>query len=63
MLMEELCSYPIEITMKYRMIGYWLCLITGKQTKLANCLHHTMLNIPNFESKLITSIKNILSET
>ena len=59
--MGELGRYPIEVTIKSRMIGNWYRLLTGKQTKLAYNIYQTMLRIPNFQSKWITCIQNILA--
>ena len=62
MLMGELGRYPIEVTIKSRMIGNWYRLLTGKQTKLAYTIYQTMIRIPNFQSKWIPCIQNILAE-
>jgi len=63
MLYAESCRYPIEITIKSRMIGYWNRLITGKQSKIAFRIYKYMLNLPDFESKWIKKVKSILVDT
>ena len=60
--MGELGCYPIEVTITSKMIGYWYRLLTGKQTKLAYTIYQTMIRIPNFQSKWIPCIQNILAE-
>ena len=62
MLYAETGQYPLHITIKSRMIGFWNRLITGKETKLSFSIYKIMLNIPNFESKWVKSIKTILNE-
>lgn len=62
MLYAELGRYPLIITIKTRMINYWNQLIIGKQSKLAVQIYKLMLNLPNFESKWLQSIKNTLNE-
>ena len=44
MLYAELGRYPIEITIKCRMIGFWNRIITGKQGKLSFILYQTLYN-------------------
>lgn len=62
MLYAELGRYPLIIAIKTRMINYWNQLIIGKQSKLAVQIYKLMLNLPNFQSKWLQSIKNTLNE-
>ena len=39
MLYAELGRMPVEVTVKSRMIGYWLSLVNGKETKLSTLLY------------------------
>ena len=61
MLYAELGRYPIAITIKCRMIGFWNRIITGKQNKLSFILYHTLYNHTSY-FKWIDCIKNIFSE-
>lgn len=63
MVNAELGRLPLQIIIKTRMIVYWNKLIVGKENKLSFKLYQFMLNIPIFQSKWITQIKNILTET
>ena len=60
MLYGETGRYPIEITIKYRMISYWLRLIRGNVNKLSFKLFTYMYHLANFESKWLKKIKTIL---
>ena len=44
MLYAELGRYPIEIHIKYRMIGFWNRIITGKQSKISLILYSAIKN-------------------
>ena len=59
-LYAESGRHPLEITVKTRMIGYWINLITGKQSKLSHLLYNYMLKT-NVQSKWISEIKKILN--
>ena len=63
MIYAEFGRYPIDLTIKCRMIAYWNRLITGKPDKLAYLIFKYMLNLPNFESKWINYVKNIFTQT
>ena len=62
MLYAKTGCYPVEITIKTRMIGYWTRLVNGNKDKLAFKLYNHMLNTPNFQSKWINKIQNIQTE-
>ena len=66
MIYGELARYPLYITVKTRMISFWIKLLKGKETKLSRILynfflHKSALDIgANF--KWIRCIQNILQE-
>ena len=63
MLHAELGRRPIEINIKSRMIGFWLSLVNGKETKLSKILYQKMLHDYNtgiYEHKWIRCIRDIL---
>lgn len=60
MIMAELGRLPINITIKCKMISYWHGMATGNQNKLSYKIYQLMLNLPNFKSKWIEHIKDIL---
>ena len=62
MLYGELGRYPIEITIKCRIINYWNRLISGKQTKLSFLLYNKLKTTLNVHSKWISNIKRIFDE-
>jgi hypothetical protein len=62
-LYAELGRYPLSIVIKSRMINFWNKIITGNQSKISYRIYKYMQQIPNYESKWITGIKNILNET
>ena len=54
---------PVEVTVKSRMIGYWLSLVlNGKETKLSTLLYKKLLHEYNAgcEHKWVSYIKDIL---
>ena len=61
MLYGELGRYPIEFTIKCRMVNYWTKLISGKQHKLASFLYQK-LRANNIQSKWDASIKKIFED-
>ena len=61
-LYAELGRYPIQLTVKCRMISFWNRIITGKQTKITYHLYTALRVTPNFESKWLNHIKGILNE-
>ena len=62
MLHAELGRHPIDITIKSRMIGYWLSIINGDNAKISKTLYNMHFNEFNkgHNLKWINSIKNIL---
>ena len=62
MLYAELGRMPVEVTVKSRMIGYWLSLVNGKETKLSTLLYKKLLHEYNagYEHKWVSYIKDIL---
>ena len=65
MLYGELGQYPISISTKARMIGFWQRIINGKTDKISYKLYKILLAIHQqdlFHSKWLLSIKNILHE-
>jgi hypothetical protein len=63
MLYGELGRFPVDITVKVRMIGFWYRMITGKQSKLSLLVYRMLLNdyCTNFyDHKWIAFIKSIL---
>lgn len=65
MLHAELGRYPLDITIKSRMIGYWLSVVNSEDTRIAKTLYklhfHEAANGHNL--KWIIYIKNILVST
>ena len=61
MLYGELGRYPIEFTIKCRMVNYWTKLISGKQHKLASLLYQK-LRANNIQSKWAASIQKIFED-
>jgi len=60
MLYAELGRYPVSISIKSRMIGYWNRLVVGKKSKLSYQMYNIM-HVNRRKSKWIASILNILS--
>lgn len=58
-LCAELGRYPIETTIKSRMIGFWSRLIFGKESKFSSILYYTLRNLPFLQSKWINYVKQI----
>ena len=63
MLYGETGRHSLQLTIKNRMIGYWLRLVTGKESKLSFQIYTHMLKLDGFNSKWIAKIKNILVES
>ena len=62
MLHAELGRRQIEINIKSRMIGFWLSLVNGKETKLSKILYQKMLHDYNagiYKHKWIRCIRDI----
>ena len=62
MVYGELGRYPIEITIKTRMINYWSRLINGKHSKLAFILYRKMRATDGMHSNWVLKIQRILEE-
>ena len=63
MVYGETGQYPIEITIKVRMINYWMKLLSGKSTKLSKIMYDCLLrkmNRTGYESKWVLKVKQIL---
>ena len=62
MLHAELGRYPMDITIKTRMIGYWISLVNGGNSKIAKTLYNMHFNElhKGRDLKWISFIKNIL---
>ena len=58
----ELGRYPIQLTVKCHMINFWNIIITGKFSKISYSLYTASRATPNFESKRLNCIKEILNE-
>ncbi|MES9880523.1 MAG: reverse transcriptase family protein [Sedimenticola sp.] len=63
MLYAELGRYPLEITIKSRMIAFWNRIVTGKDVKLSNLLFEHALSTDNFEFKWLKQVKSIFDNT
>ena len=61
MLLAELGRYPLEITIKTRMIGFWNRLIKGQELKISFNLYQCILHASK-NSKWLNHIQNILAE-
>ncbi|MCU7801540.1 MAG: hypothetical protein KZQ70_15755, partial [gamma proteobacterium symbiont of Lucinoma myriamae] len=63
MLHSELGRRPIQLNIKNRMIGYWISIINGKDSKLSKLLYKVLLqefSAGVYEHKWIKCIKDIL---
>ena len=59
----ELGRRPLQINIKNRMIGFWISIINGKNSKLTNLLYNTLYNeneLGNYNFKWIKCIKDTL---
>ena len=63
MLYAELGRYPVEITIKCRMINFWIRLIAGKISKLSYNFYLFMLKSEHINSKWINCIQRILDNS
>ena len=62
-LYAELGRRPLQINIKNRMIGFWISIINGKNSKLTNLLYNTLYNeneLGNYNFKWIKCIKDTL---
>ena len=62
-LYAQLGRYPIEITIKQRMINFWVKLLTGKISKLSYNIYLFLLHSNYVNSKWTLFIKSILNST
>lgn len=62
MLHGELGRYPLSVTIKSRMIGYWNRLLLGKHTKYSYRIYDFMVNNPNIQYKWPKHIFDTLNE-
>ena len=62
MLYGELGRYPLEITIKSRMIGFWYRITHGNPLKLSSVLYQCLLHSSNINSKWLTCIKSIFTK-
>ncbi|MEW8548204.1 MAG: reverse transcriptase domain-containing protein, partial [Candidatus Thiodiazotropha sp.] len=62
MLYGELGRYPVEITIKTRMIGFWISTVNSNDAKISKILYNMLYNesIQGHNFKWINSIKDIL---
>ena len=60
MIYGELGRFPLEITIKSRMIGYWNRLIHSKETKLSFLIYQCLLHSSNTPFKWTSHIERIL---
>ena len=60
MIYGELGRFPLEITIKSRMIGYWNRLIHSKETKLSFLIYQCLLHSPITPFKWNSHIERIL---
>ncbi len=63
MLYAELGRYPLLITIKTRIVGFWNRIVQGKQTKLFHLIYEHISSIDNFNCKWLNFVKRILDET
>ena len=62
-LYAEMDRYPIEITIKHRMLSFWARLVTGKTSKLAYNIYLFMMKSPEVDCKWINHIQRILDNS
>ena len=65
MVYGELGRYPISISVKKRLIGYWARLIESKESKLSKIMYNCLLNLFNtgvFVSPWVSQVKQILDD-
>jgi len=48
MLYAETSIYPLSIVVNFRVVGFWLNMITGDTYRLSYKVYRYMLNITNF---------------
>ncbi|MEW8342608.1 MAG: reverse transcriptase domain-containing protein, partial [Candidatus Thiodiazotropha taylori] len=62
MLYREMGRYPIEITIKAKIIGFCTRIVTGSQLKLVNLLYQKLLFIGGQKFKWIRNMQSIFQE-
>ena len=62
MLYGELGRYPLEITIKTRIIGFWTRMITGNQYKFVNFLYQKLCQTGVQQFKWLKNVQSILQE-
>ena len=62
-LYAEMGRYPIEITIKHRMLSFWARLVTEKTSKLAYNIYLFMMKSPEVDCKWINHIQCILDNS
>ena len=62
MLLAELGRYPLEVTIKLHMVGFWTRIVSGKETKLSYILYKIMRYTTNLHSKWINYVKTIFDD-
>ena len=60
--LTELGRYPLEVTIKLRMVGFWTRIVSSKETKLSYILYKIMRYTPNLHSKWINYVKTIFGD-
>ena len=61
----ELGRYPLNITIKKRMISYWIRVHTGKDSKLCHSMLHCLTRMQenkSFSAKWTSSVRSVLDE-
>lgn len=58
----ELGLYPLEITIKSRMIGFWYRITHGNPLKLSSVLYQCLLHSSHINSKWLPCIKSIFTK-
>ena len=62
MLYGELGRYPISITIKTRIISFWVRIITGNPEKFVNVIYQKLLQIGGQQFKWTRNVQSILQE-
>ena len=61
MLLGEFGPYPLEITIKSKMVGFWKRLVQAKELKLSYLLYQSLIHSSNVKSKWLACIESILN--
>lgn len=62
MIYAEMGRYPLNITVKQRMINYWVRILTGKSSKLSYQIYSYILKSNEINSKWVCFIQSVLCE-